>query len=327
MQLSQMLRRFVNSNAIVTESTIALSLKLIGLGLGYFVNILISRELGAEGVGHYQLMVQTVLIFSSISLLGTDVSVIRVGGELLGNSSEKEMKLLVGANTLLVFAVSIITSLVLVFASEFLALHILKSAQLTYVFKITGFIVPLFVVLKYWVEVVRLYEKIIWSEFLRQISTRLLLVVVISSFLLIDRFELTGLSIHLTYLLGTGVSVLIGWVILYGQIKVNFTKLVDTLRKFDHLKISLTVYQSVLLNLVATKVLIYILAYFTSPKEVGIFRIVDLITSTTSFAFVAVMTAVGPRLSKSFWSNRDDLFDQQLRYTTKLTFCVCIRRD
>ncbi len=114
---------FAKNTAIMT--TASMVIKLIGL----YLNIFLARNIGAEGMGLYGLIMSVYILASGISVSGMSVAVTRISSQELASGSESTCR---GALRRCVFisaVLSLCAGIVMVCLSGVISVHWLKDAN------------------------------------------------------------------------------------------------------------------------------------------------------------------------------------------------------
>ncbi len=123
----------------------ALILTLTGVAtriLGFFYKIFLSRVIGAEGLGIYQMIFPIFGICVSLTIAGIETSISRfVAGEAARGSSQGTRKML-SAGLFLSFGLSLITAFWLYHSADFLAVHYLKEPRCGTLLRFLSFSLP-----------------------------------------------------------------------------------------------------------------------------------------------------------------------------------------
>ena len=110
----------------------ALILTLTGVAtrvIGFFYKIFLSRVIGAEGIGLYQMIFPVFGICFSLTVAGIETSISRfVAGEA-ARKNERGAKNMLAAGMLLSFSLSLLAALWLYKSADFLAVHYLKEPR------------------------------------------------------------------------------------------------------------------------------------------------------------------------------------------------------
>ena len=123
----------------------ALILTLTGVAtrvIGFFYKIFLSRVIGAEGLGIYQMIFPIFGICVSLTVAGVGTSISRfVAGEAARGSLKGARKML-SAGLFLSFSLSLITALWLYRSADFLAVHYLKEPRCGVLLRFLSFALP-----------------------------------------------------------------------------------------------------------------------------------------------------------------------------------------
>ncbi len=110
--------------------------------IGFFYRIFLSRTIGAEGMGLYQLIFPIYGIVSSISIASVQTSISRYVAAEQSAGRKKGSKNTLLAGIFLSLSVTIVLSLAVYFNAEWLALEFLKESRCVDLVKILAFSLP-----------------------------------------------------------------------------------------------------------------------------------------------------------------------------------------
>ncbi len=123
----------------------ALILTLTGVAtrvIGFFYKIFLSRVIGAEGIGLYQMIFPVFGICFSLTVAGIETSISRfVAGEA-ARKNERGAKNMLAAGMLLSFSLSLLAALWLYKSADFLAVHYLKEPRCGILLRFLSFSLP-----------------------------------------------------------------------------------------------------------------------------------------------------------------------------------------
>ncbi len=302
---------------IVLRSLEVVVLKVLALLIGYILVFLISRKCGAEALGVYQISVQMVYVLSVVGLLGVNQSVVRFASQLYSKDREVELANMLGLFGAMVFCSSLLISLMILCFRESIVLSIFKSLGHEFSIFVIAVSLPFFSLKILFIEFFRGIGRLRLSESFRGISVRLMCLSV--TLILWIIFELNSNTMVFAY----GTSVVLSLLILLfyvapylKQIKVG----AGTKRTFfEYMKPSFYMYQSLMMVMSASYLLIFMLAFYSEPSEVAIYNVSYQLSNLTNFVFASIVSVSAPKLSGLFKSDKKN-FIHLVRRTSKLTF-------
>lgn len=305
---------FLN-NEILKKGSVSLIFKVLGSVIGYVFLLLVTRNLGAEKWGTFVLFLAILNIASIFGRLGIDILLLK----LISTSSSivDRVKNIYYSSIRLVLLFSLITSVILFYLSDFLALEILKDSSLINVIKWISYILPLFSVICVNENFFRGLKMIREFAFFQKASKMLLsvvfflifyylievnsknLVVLVFLYSIILIFILTSYLVYKKLILGSFSGFLKSNVILKQSIPMMMSS-------------------SVLLLMSWTDTLM--IGSFMSQVDVGIYNVAVKIALLTSFTLNAVNSISAPKLSETFNNKKDKEFRNVVSQTTRTIF-------
>jgi O-antigen/teichoic acid export membrane protein len=292
---------------------------MAGLLCGFVFTATLSNKYGAEAVGIYQISVQFILVVSMISLAGFNQAIIRFSSELASKNNISELISLLVNYSLVAFVFSVIISSFTALYSKDLAVYLFKNEALSGIFVLISISIPIYALNLLCVEFLRGLRKIKISESLRLFSIRFLNLVLF--LLLVSFFDFRPYSPVLSYeiaiLLTFALSLL--FVVKTIRSKKEYTAIEECPKNKHYFSASFTMYQSILLMLASSYLMVFMLAYYTNPVEVGIYNIAFQLAALTTFVFGAVTTITAPKFSELYSSDINQL-KSTVMFSSKLIF-------
>ena len=304
---------------ILKGSFETITIKVMGMLIGYAFILILSRNFGAKAVGIYQISLQFIVIASTISLLGFNQAIIRFSSELISKNHISELKKIIKKFSFISFLLSIAIATTIYFFSKELTGLLLKDQDLIIVFKLLSIALPFYTLNLLYVELMRGLKKIKASEMLRIFSTSLFNLIIFLS--IIRFFEFNYLLPVISYETAIFITFVLSFYYASRFLNKNANNNVEdeTKENRKYISTSFTLYQSILLMMLSNQILIFILAYYTKPEEVGIYNTALQIASLSSFVFGAVITITAPKFSELYRHSKNE-FSKMVRFSSKLIF-------
>ncbi len=107
--------------------------------IGFFYKIFLSRTIGAEGMGIYQLIFPVIGICFSLTSAGIQTSISRYVSKAIGVHNHKEAKSYLQIGLFFSCALSLLLGSVLFTYADFIAIHLLKEARCASLLEILSF--------------------------------------------------------------------------------------------------------------------------------------------------------------------------------------------
>lgn len=294
-------------------------IKILGMIIGYIFIMILSRNYGAETIGIYQIALQFMGVMTTIAIFGFNQSIIRFTAELVSKNYISELKYLLKKFSLISFCFSVILAILVYIFSENLAENFLKDKNLALIFQMLSFVLPFFTLNILYVEFIRGLKKIKTSEFLRLFSIKFLNLI---GFLIALWFvEFNNYIPIITYEIALMLSFSLAFYFAYTYMKEKevFNTIEEPKKDRKYISTSFTMFQSTLLMIASNQGLVFILAYYTTPAEVGIYNVAFQIAALSIFLFSAITTITAPKYSELYYNDKEN-FKKTVRFSSKLVF-------
>jgi O-antigen/teichoic acid export membrane protein len=314
------------------------SLKKLGKGAAYvFLGVMFSKfigylfkfvtaRLGTEQYGILSLGIMVYAVFSIILLFGFDYGITRFTAYYLSENSKSKVKGLIKFAFPIVFISSLIGSIVLFFASEFIAINLFHTEQLSLVLKIFAFAVPFDCMRGVFLGVIKGFKNLkyeFYSRYLIEGSSRILLM-----FLLVYLgFGIVGASI--AYVVSVFLSFLFS-MIFFSKTFSIFNVESEKVNQFEVFDYSWPLMFNALLGLAIVSIDSFMIGYFMTVSDVGIYnaiapvaRLTYIIPFSLSALLVPVMVSLYVQKDeKAFSSVYDTLNRLVFMFNLPLTLFI-----
>ncbi|MFZ3071747.1 MAG: flippase [Thermodesulfobacteriota bacterium] len=127
---------------VVVNALLAFLLRVSSTGLMFLFNVLLSRLLGAEGVGQYYLALMVTTIATLFGRLGMDTALLRFVAEGASSDDWASVKGAYRKTFLFVLLSSVAAGFAVFLAAPFLAAYVLGKPELTLPLRLMSFAVP-----------------------------------------------------------------------------------------------------------------------------------------------------------------------------------------
>jgi O-antigen/teichoic acid export membrane protein len=306
-----------NLSELLSGSAITFVLKMTGMLLGYVAVYLISIKNGAEGVGYYGLINQTLLIVGLIAASGTNVSVLRFVGQYDNDQDRPRIRDVHRAILKLIIPFSIIAGVLLYFSSEFLAQRVFSNPEYARGIQVVAVLMPLYVLDHISIELIRGFKKLMISEFARAVIKPLTVVTTIWIY-----FDTTIPNIYIIYFLSLGLiasSLLSNSAVLFflNRIKGISDKPTSVKEVFST---SSPMMISAVSGILMTSVSLFVLEYFESTSKVGVYSVSLRLAQLIAIVLIVVNTISAPKFAELYWAKKNQELQKIIRQSTKLMF-------
>lgn len=286
--------------------------------LGYIYRILVART-DTETYGLLSIGIALFSLLSTVSLLGLNNGILRYVAFYNGKEDQEKIKQVIKICLKITIPFSIVICILFFIFSEQISLYFFHTSDLTIVFKIIAFTIPIVVFRDIIFSIFQALQKIkyeIYSKNLTENITKIILTLIFLSL----GFKLVGFT--LAYVLGTLVGTIIALYFLKRRVLPSLETAITDGSSDSALKRELLSYSIPLLfNFVIYSLITWIdtlmLGYFRTPYEVGIYNaalptafLMYMIPSTLLILFI-------PVLSELYAKDEKNLFELLHRRITK----------
>jgi len=299
-KLQRKLNKDANFKELLVGSAVTFIFKIGGMLSGYLVIYFISKNIGAYGLGIYNLFNTILLLFSVILGLGFHMSILRFAGQFNRENHFGELKSLSKNILKLVIPVSILISIFIYFSAEYWINSLGKPVSYIFPLKILSIILPIFTLQQIFIEFLRGIKILKISELLRSMFTPSIILIGFlifwgKNFNIIDILYLFSIATILGFILSI-------WMVEY-KLKA-YPKQENPLTIQELMKVSLPMMFNSIISATITLMPLLFLEHFSSVKEVGIYSLCVKIASIISIILVIMNTIIAPKIAELFWSKK-----------------------
>ncbi|MFH0818641.1 MAG: flippase [Patescibacteria group bacterium] len=304
----------VNTN-ILKNSLSAFIMIIIGLIAGYGFIYIIAHNYGARGTGIYSLATASLFVLGMMANFGFNNASLKYIGKFQSENKLYKIKDLYKIFFQISIPISIIISILLYTFSNALSEIIFKDADLAASLKIISLVVPFYVLFLINVELIRGFNNIKLSEFLRRS------IIPIINIILILTLGHKDINLPVViYDISLSIAFLISSFYLFAKFK-NFTqseKISESRRQI--IKSSSAMMITGLAFFFMTYTDTFMLGIFTSTDSIGIYNVAIKLAATTSFILIALNTVVAPKFSHLFWAKKQTELENIVNFSAKIIF-------
>jgi O-antigen/teichoic acid export membrane protein len=303
---------------ILTGSAWALSAQLIAIALGLISSVVIARLYGAEAMGIVAMLNSFLLLATTFTVLGTNVSILKLIPEHLFKYSPTSAFKLYRKIRYLVMGMSLGTTALLFLTSNTIASNVFNKPHLSIYFALGAMFILFKSLMDLNAEAVR-GLKLIRLFTLMQILPQGFN---ISLLLLLGLFVST-VHVPVYSLLGSfAFTAIISLIILEFAFKKKMQpkdEVVD-IPTGKVLSLSFPMLITVTMTLIIGQIGVMMLGMFRSDAEVGYYAVAIKLATITSFVLTAVNSIAAPKFSELYHSHNIDTLFCVARKSTRFIF-------
>ena len=238
----------------------------------YTVNLIISRFLGAEGIGIYAQAIAITSFVSLAALVGFDVGILRFLSLYLTKEDWGHARGLMSFAPKFIFLTSLVLAGVVFVTSDFIANTVLSEPQLTIALRVFAFTVPLVALRTVWLNGIQAFQRTDYRIYIGRVAVPLVSLGSIALFLYL------GWGWY-SVLIGTVLTASVGGLLAYYVCRGLQKSIPGTEEEKPQLAVKewllfcYPLFISQLLILASPRMTILMLGFFHDSAEVGIFEI------------------------------------------------------
>lgn len=319
-KIKNKLSKDANLKELLSGSAITFVLKMGGMLLSYVLIFLISKQLGAEGVGFFQLMLQILTVLGMVLGLGMNIAVLRYVGQFNNEAEKNKIKDLYNHFISIVGPLSLIVSIILYFSAEWIMQKLGKNSEYTLGLQLVAFSLPLFTINQISVELIRGLKKLQISELIRSVLRPLIMIIgiIILSFNHVSKMDI----IYLLFVTTIINSMFSRYAIWKNIRKMNLKR--STFSKNELIKTSLPIMISNISAVLIISFPMFFLDYYFGQEETGIYTVAYKISILISLSLVIINTISAPFYSKLFWSGNMKELKETIKKSTRISSVISL---
>jgi len=312
-----------NLGELIKGGLFAFGYRLTTMCVSYGLVVLISKQLGKEGLGVWNLCIATLNIWVMIGCFGFNTSIVRFVSQYRAKNWHSTVRTLYRVIMRYSSLSGIALGVILFFSADFLATYYFKDPAMYVPLKITAFIVPLVVISTINVEFIRGMKRIQVSEVFR---TLVLQATALIGTLVMTYYSLAAEDPLIAYACGALLAVVGTTIFIHkylrkaAQSKEAVTEPEPFFSFKNHLMISLPMIMTSFIQLLNGRVDILMLGYFSDTGVAGVFGMAFKLSIITNFVIGAMKAIAMPKISELFWSDKKDELRKVVHFSTLFIF-------
>ena len=313
----------------ITKNAAYAALGILFMNVMAFVNnVIITRTLGANSYGLFVLATNVFAFIALFPQLGFGKTILRYVSYYIGKGENAKVKGTILFSLKLLLIASMIVLVVSLFLSTWISEYLFERPDLTPLLKILLLSLPFLVLSMVFYSAINglklIKYQVIADNILKPLIFFLLLVITFWA-----GFRLTGLIwvVFLMSIVGAGFS----YYILNRKYFKYEKKLKPEVEKKELLRFATPIYLNQFLNSAIGFAPIFIMGYFLSNKDIGIYNVGFRIAMLVSVSLGAFRLIFSPTISALFANHKKQLIAKLYKTITKwiftialLTFCLII---
>lgn len=309
-----------NLKEILSKSSLSFILKIMGLGFGYILTLIISNMYGAEILGFFTLSITIIFIFSIMAKLGLDTLLLKIVSKYNYKNKIPIIKDAYLKTLTITLPLGLILSLILYKSANLIATTIFNNQSLTPYLKISALGILPMALLYVNFQSLRGLKKTKEFTFLKEVSPFLLTIVFFALFLTIRTNETPIQS----YTLGIFISMILSFILWFKYSNILHTTKQEKYTTKELLATSLPMLLSSSLMLILGWMDTIMLGIFKTEAQVGIYSACIQLSAITSLTLFAINSIAAPKFSELYNNNKIAEFEKIIHQSTKLIFYLSL---
>jgi O-antigen/teichoic acid export membrane protein len=305
-------------NELLQKGTISFVAKVLGAGLVFFLNVVISRLLGAEKVGFYFLGFSIISIMCVVSRLGFDRVITKLVSGYAATKDWDAIREVYRYVSRIVLSSSLSLSLLLLVCAPWLAKEVYSKPQLEIVLLIMAIaIVPRTLSYLYG-HFFQGVKNMVDMQIAQNIGISLFVLLLIGITTVLNRsFDLIEMAWF--FVISSAMLVVVLNYRWCSKMPVHIASKIVQIPKNDMWHMAFPLWSIAVLNLIMGSIALLLLGYWGSTSDVAILANATKTAMLVMLIPQAVNSIVGPKLGESFHRNDILAVKQTSVWATRLT--------
>lgn len=293
--------------------------EIIGNAIAYTSNVLVTRRIGLSPFGVYVLASTILRIVGIFSVLGLDWGLIRFISLYQGRGDRARVKGIIIFSTKVAGLISLFFFSLLFLTSNFISIQIFHNPDLSPALQILLISLPFTTLMTVWLGGIQGFQVIkyrVYVEKLLQPLSRLLFLVI---------FFLLGMKLF-GVLIASVLSAIIGFIMAFWYLDKIFpfrqNQLIPIYEKKETLAFSLAVSLISFFYYISRWIGIFMLGYFSTSKDVGIYGAVDRVIPLITLPLVALNSIFTPMVAELY--DKRDLAKLESLYKVETKWAISL---
>ncbi len=310
-----------NTKELLSKSSQAFTLQVIGKFAAYLFTVVITRNLGASVWGSFTIAYALLRMIGMVGSLGINTSIIRFLSEYRIKNDRYKIKSVISKIILLQSVIGVILAGSIYIFSSFIAGTIFNNPSLASGIRIISFAVPLFILIQSMAGALRGMSLIKEQAFVRETAIFLFAAIASFTYLTISRKEISPLFPHYLYAISTAITLIIALIIWFNKTKISITNFTEKNTNIKYiLKASLPMLLSSSMLFLMAWIDTLMLGVMDSESNVGIYNITIKVSQIMFIPFTAISALAAPKIGE-YYVKKDFLaLKKFVRSVTNMTF-------
>lgn len=309
-----------NIKELLSKSSQAFSLQILGKLSAYLFTVVITRNLGASVWGAFTIAFALLRLVGMVGSLGIDQAIVKFISHLHLAANWGAIKSIYKRLLLLQFLWGIVLLILIFISSDLIARDIFNNEALGHGIRIISFAIPFYILITYNAGAMRGLKYIKEYAFLREASIFPIALLISITLSLTINNKVTDYSAHYAYLLGVIITAILSVYLWDLKVKKYKTRSIKSLPVTSVLKTSLPMMLSTSMLFIMGWIDTLMLGIMDTEHSVGIYNVAVKLSQIIIIPLTAINSIIAPKISEFFYKNNHKALNKYVRSSTRLFF-------
>ena len=295
-------------------------MRVAGLIVAYIFAFVVARSLGPSAWGEFSLAFSVLAFGAVLGIIGLDNTLLKL---ISGSKSISNTSYLYSKGLILVIGVSILSTLLIYYFSDWIAATMFDKPSLANIFRISSSAILPFALVKLNASVLQGLKKVVKYVFLKFMAQYLFGIIILVFFLQLNKISHVVIT---SYIIGVYlIAVLSFYWVFKEKIYVTFTTIKSNAATFTAiLSISIPLLFAGLMLFINSWIDTIMVGIFLEKADVGIYNIALKISGLLTIVIMSVNVVVAPVFAESYADGNFKKLQNAVLYSTKVIFVLTI---
>jgi O-antigen/teichoic acid export membrane protein len=302
---------------LLTGSSSAFTLKIIGMIFSYIFTLLITRNLGADAMGVYALSLTVLNVFSILGRLGLDTALLRFVAEFSAQGRKDLVKEIYNRSLKMIIPFSLLLALILFSVAPYIAKYVFHKEYLSLYFRVISLAILPVVLTLINSSLLRAIKKIIAFAFFQHISNFLFASLTMILLLLFSNNKLLPV---VSLIVSLFISAVLSQFLWLKNSQLHSVQESNQTTFKSILDVSMPMLFASSISFVLHWIDTLMLGIFRTDGEVGIYNITVKVAMFASITLFTINSITAPKCAEFYGKKDIDGLRKITMHSTKLIF-------
>ncbi len=306
-----------NFREIISGSAATITIRLLGLVVGYAFTFIISRYFGSEVLGPHTLSVTVLMMFSVVGRLGMDTYLVRSFSRDHADGRWDRILEVYKKTLLVIIPLGLVLSAILYFSSEAIATYIFKKPFLEPYFRVISFGVLPMILRFINSECYRGFRRNKEYAYSQNVGYFLYATIILGALLAFSKNELLP---NIAFVLSLVVLSISSSILIFRTIFANTKVSANEYPLRSMVTNSLPMLFATSMLLISGWINTIILGVYSTESEVGIYSVILKISTLSTFVLMSINSIAAPRFAQLHAKENHSGLKQYISQIAKVIF-------